>query len=184
MLFIKGGFVCRCFYLLLAFANASWSLDTPLNEKALWLPAKYQGHYIELVSAAQAALDLPRCIEVKQATLDLRQSTPEKPIYRVLCLQESGKTYTEMIDGDGYISLTPEKNSAMACHKLLLEKTQQMIDISWLEGGPKSVAGGSEGGERYQWDFDAKSLDGDALHYTAICVADDGVPVVTISARR
>lgn len=158
--------------------------DVPLDEKALWLPKKYQGYYIKLVAAAQAALDQPRCLEVKQATLDLRQTTPERALFRVLCRQASGTTYTEMIEGNDYTSLTPDKTSAMACHNLLIAKTEQMIDLKWLNKKGESLASERVGGERYQWDFDAVSVDGVPLHFRAVCESYSGQPRLQITPRR
>ncbi|HEY7773930.1 MAG TPA: hypothetical protein VIC26_12175 [Marinagarivorans sp.] len=165
-------------------AEAAAEAKVPLDEKALWLPVKYQGYYIKLVTAAQAALNQPRCIEVKQATLDLRQTTPERPLFRILCRQASGKTYTEMIEGNNYTSLTPKKSSAMACRQLLIAKTQQMVGLTWLHKKGESLTSSQAGVERYQWDFDAVSVDGVPLHYRAICESRLGQPRLQISPRR
>lgn len=187
MQFVRRIYLSLVYLFALVWSGLLWGEDIPLNENALWLPIKYQGHYIQLVGAAQAALDLPRCVEVKQARLDLRQSTPGRTMFRILCRQASGKTYTEMIGGEGFLSLTPEKSSVVACHKLLLEETQMMIDLSWVADTSEAADGrvGPDGDEHYRWDFNAKALDGEMLHYSAECfVSAGGAPSLSINARR
>lgn len=187
MPFVRLIYLSLTFFIVLASSGHLWAEDIPLNENALWLPMKYQGHYIQLVGAAKAALALPRCVEVKQARLDLRQSTPERSMFRILCRQASGKTYTEMIEGGSFQSLTPEKNSVVACHTLLLEETQMMMDLSWVADTSEAANSqvDSSGGEHYLWDFNAKALDGGVLHYRAECyVPMGGSPSLTINARR
>jgi hypothetical protein len=204
------------------FGSSVWAQDAaqdvPLDDKVLWLPKSYQQYYIQLVNAAQAALAQERCIEVKRATLDLVQSTEAQPIYRVLCMQISGKTYTEIIDGSNYQSLTPEpkpridKDStlsdeltldpAKACRQLLVKKTLLMIDLRWLTLDPvlvetkttammvaetvtkdspdysssETVADASAALEEkhYQWDFDAKTIEGKPLHFRGECIVSQG----------
>lgn len=70
-----------------------------VEENRLWLPVKYQGLYLPLKRAAQAAESLERCTKVLQGTIDREQSKPDHPIFRILCKQDSGLTYNEMVDG-------------------------------------------------------------------------------------
>lgn len=82
--------------LLMAFISpSSWAVE----ENRLWLPVKYQGLYLPLKRAAQAAESLDRCTKVLQGTIDREQSKPDHPIFRILCKQDSGLTYNEMVDG-------------------------------------------------------------------------------------
>src|SRR5687768_15959346 len=77
-----------------------------LDSQRLWLPTRYQTLYLPLVKAAETAESLDRCVTVIEGTIDLEQSRPEHPIYRILCRQENGRTYNEMVDGLTFATLT------------------------------------------------------------------------------
>jgi hypothetical protein len=80
-----------------------------VDEQRLWLPVRYQTHYLDLVKAAEAAEAHDRCVTVMEGTIDLEQSRPEHAIYRILCRQESGRTYNEMVDGLTFATFTTPK---------------------------------------------------------------------------
>jgi hypothetical protein len=80
-----------------------------LDPQRLWLPVRYQDLHPSLVKAAETAEALDRCVTVMEATVDLEQSRPEHPIYRILCRQENGRTYSEMVDGLSFATLTTIK---------------------------------------------------------------------------
>jgi len=80
-----------------------------LDPERLWLPIRYQILYLPLIKAAEAAETLDRCVDVMEGTIDLEQSRPEHPIYRILCRQESGRTYNEMVDGLTFATLTTQQ---------------------------------------------------------------------------
>ena len=91
--------------LLMAVSVSGYALD----EDRLWLPIKYQTLYLSLVKAATVAEELDRCVAVVEGTVDMEQSQPNHPIYRIQCRQESGRTYNEMVDGISFATLTTEK---------------------------------------------------------------------------
>lgn len=93
------------FFPILVLMVAS-SIGHALDEDRLWLPVRYQTLYLSLVKAASVAEELERCVSVVEGTLDLEQSKPEHPIYRIQCRQESGRTYNEMVDGLSFATLT------------------------------------------------------------------------------
>ena len=80
----------------------AWCLD----EKRLWLPTQHQKLYLSLKDAALAAESLDRCVDVLRGTIDMEQSRPDNPIFRILCRQENGRTYNEMVDGNTSTTLT------------------------------------------------------------------------------
>lgn len=82
------------------------SLANAVDDKRLWLPGNYASLFIELKRAAVAAEKLDRCISVEQGTIDLDDSSSEHPVYRILCRQDSGRTYNEMVDGISFATLT------------------------------------------------------------------------------
>jgi hypothetical protein len=83
-----------------------------LDPQRLWLPTRYQTLYLPLVKAAETAEALDRCVTVMEGTIDLEQSRPEHPIYRILCRQDSGRTYNEMVDGLTFVTLTTQQIAA------------------------------------------------------------------------
>lgn len=87
-------------------APAASALETDV----LWLPKSYQGLYLNLVEAAEAAEALERCVSVLEGTLDRQQSQPEHPIYRILCRQDNGRSYNEMVDGLTLNTLTTQES--------------------------------------------------------------------------
>lgn len=80
-----------------------------LDESRLWLPVTYQTHYLQLIQAAAAADEVDRCVTLLEGTIDTEQSVPGHPIYRILCRQENGQSYNEMVDGLTYETLTTPK---------------------------------------------------------------------------
>lgn len=90
---------------LLVFPLMSWALD----DSSLWLPKKYQTLYLPLVRAATAAESIERCVQVLEGTLDLGQSSEGHPIFRILCRQQNGRSYIEMVDGLTFATLTTPK---------------------------------------------------------------------------
>lgn len=185
-------------------AQALRSDDVPLDPSVLWLPLKYQKLQAKLYNAAEAALYQPRCIEVRSGTVDLRQSTPDVPVFRILCKEPSGLTYTEVITANGFESLTPKKNASLACYELLKRETRLMLELVWVPPKPlssypsKKVAklAGAKGSsaieedadgnlhELYTWDFDAESISGERLHFRAQCTAINGAdPHIEVKGR-
>ncbi len=80
----------------------AWAVE----DSRLWLPQKYQTRFLELKKAAEAAEALDRCTKVLRGTIDLDESRPEHPIYRILCRQEDMLSYNEMVDGLSFETLT------------------------------------------------------------------------------
>lgn len=84
-------------------------LSFALDESRLWLPKRYQTLYLKLVDAAVAAEGIDRCVTVLEGTIDLDASNVSHPIYRILCRQENGRSYNEMVDGITFETLTTPK---------------------------------------------------------------------------
>lgn len=77
-----------------------------LDQKRLWLPVRYQDLFQSLVKAAEKAEALDRCVTIMEGTIDMEQSRPDHPIYRILCRQHNDRTYNEMVDGISFATLT------------------------------------------------------------------------------
>ena len=151
----------------------------PLDESRLWLPASYKHYSLSLLKAATSALARPRCLDIKRGTLDISQTTDERAVFRFLCLQANGQTYSEVIEGNNYTSLVFEPTKTPACYERLLIKVQAMHDLVWL-----AESGAPVEDQLARWDFDAKTPDGEPLHYQAVCSLDSRGEVVVKLAPR
>lgn len=151
---------------LLIFATPSPAVDAA----RLWLPTTYKTLYLPLKEAAQAAQNLERCVTILEGTIDLALSQPGHAIFRILCRQEDGSSYNEMVDGRTFETLTtsepleeltPEalarqqqKEQARqqaereahfqalwyACSITLTPAIQHMIDLTWVTDEPSEPA--------------------------------------------
>jgi hypothetical protein len=102
-----------------------------LDESRLWLPTKYERHYLDLRDSALAAEALDRCVSVVSGTVDLQRSREQALIFRIQCRQENGRTYNEMVDGNTKKTLTtvieePKELSPEELEQLRLEEEQRL----------------------------------------------------------
>lgn len=106
---------------------SSLALSLPaasLDKARLWLPTSYQTLYLPLKQAAHTALQLERCVTVLEATVDLEQSRPGHAIFRILCRQENGRNYNEMVDGLTFATLTTVETPPVALSAEELERLE------------------------------------------------------------
>jgi hypothetical protein len=182
-----------------------------LDPSRLWLPQAQDSLQADLVRAAQVAEDLERCTTVLEGTLDIEQSTPRQPIYRILCRQSDGRSYNEMVDGSTFETLTTivVKEKALTKEELTLKSaqaqaelvkrttdawnrcdekikfaTRMMIDMVLLtEGRPESTTAGPDE-QVFVVAFDAKGIRGEALHFNAICTGSLNSPDAKVVIKR
>lgn len=105
-----------------------------LDENRLWLPAKYHTLYLDLKESALAAEALDDCKEVLRGTLDLDQSEPKRPVFRLLCRRPDGMSYNEMVDGITKKTLTtvitePVELTPQELEQLRLETVQREVEV-------------------------------------------------------
>lgn len=195
------GLQCRLVGLNLLIACAA---SHAVDEGRLWLPVKYQSLHSSLIKAASAADEVDRCLVVAEGTLDLEQSKPEHPVFRILCRQENGRTYNEMVDGLSFATLTtPKKTESelfpdeseqfrlqkldawQQCRALLIEHTRLMQNLVWLRDldTPPEPEFYSAEEIRYSISFDARSAWREPLHYVGQCIVRQGTPEVSLSKR-
>lgn len=107
-----------------------------LDKSRLWLSQSDQKYYLDLVRAAQAADALDQCHSVLEGTLDREQSQHNHPYFRILCRQENGRSYNEMVDGLSFETLTtpvvvePELSEAEKEHLRQLQKAQEELELA------------------------------------------------------
>lgn len=92
----------RPFIIIGALTSPVYAVD----DERLWLSGSHALLFIDLKQAALAAEKLERCAFVAEGTIDLDDSMPGHPIYRILCRQKNGRTYNEMVDGISFKTLT------------------------------------------------------------------------------
>lgn len=176
-----------------------------LDDSRLWLPKSYQTFYVSLVNAALAAEETDRCVTVLEGTLDLDQSTPERPVFRILCRQESGVSYNEMVDGTDYKTLTTpaskdsywseesrrrrERERLMEtywhlCQTEIARQTRLMNELQWLTPMPAVPSSETDGRVSYILDFDAKTPEGRPLHYRLQCAVSESEGATVSILRR
>lgn len=83
--------------------------NSEVDPDRLWVPTKYQTRFIDLIKAANTAESIDRCVTVLLGTIDLDRSASGDPVYRILCRQENGQSYNEMVDGITFETLTTPK---------------------------------------------------------------------------
>ena len=185
-----------------------------VDESRLWLPKNHEKHYLDLLAAARAAESLDRCRVVLRATIDLEKSVPAHPIFRILCRQDNGRTYNELVDGLSNKTLTtviPEVTSlseaelealrieqerlhALAleeqktifrdqCSRVLEDATRGMIDTRRLNENPEPLEFSLEHAH-FEFDFDAKSIEGEVLNYRAVCVTGNAEKETELRVRK
>lgn len=192
------------------------SVASAVDSQRLWLPVKYQTRYLDLIRAAETAEAIDRCVSVVEGTLDLEQSQPQHPIYRILCRQENGRTYNEMVDGLTFATLTtpkivepvltPEEQERMrqqeevrrlaeiahrkatawqACRQELVNRTHLMMELHWAEDldAPLEPTEFTAEAARFFVNFNARSMWGEPLRYTAECAYTADSAVVTLRKR-
>ncbi len=181
---------CSCYGLsgLVAAEQATDLLvDKPIQASRLFLPKSYQHHRKALHKAAEAALSQPRCVEILQATIDLHQSRTDNQLFRIICRDPTRTSFTLMMPSESEIPLGIARKPL--CQTAIEEKTHLMQKQKWLGNltampvptlviakdgvqRPSSAAPTPPIVEAYFWDFDAESIDGEALTFTAICSID------------
>jgi hypothetical protein len=171
-----------------------------LDESRLWLAKNHEKLYLDLRAAAKSAEALERCVTVLRGTLDLEQSAPDHPIFRIQCRQENGRTYNEMVDGLSKETLTTklEKPKELSeediaaqkqifldrCMQLFEAKTSLFKALKLKEGKPEPESFTMQEA-KYYLDFDAENVEGQPLSYRTICmVTGDLPPEIHIRKRR
>jgi len=180
-----------------------WAVD----ESRLWLPSNFEKRYLDLLSSAKAAESLERCETVIRGTIDLEQSTRDKPIFRIQCRQENGRTYNEMVDGTTHKTLTTviEEPKVLSPEEMEAARLEQEKKRLEAEGAQKAVFleqcltsfrnktklfqsldlvnEAPEPEEftmesaKFYLDFGALNLEGQKLSYRAICLVSADQPL-------
>ncbi len=166
-----------------------------VDDKRLWLPAKYSRLFLELKRAAEEVEKIDRCVSVLRGTLDVDRSTKDKPIFRVLCRQPNGKTYNEMVDGTTFELLTTVESEILdqrkeelwvKCKEKFARDTRLMKNVSFdAEAHPPEPDEFNDDKAIFSFDFSAEDSFGAKLNYRAKCLfSENDYLKLKISGRR
>ena len=179
-----------------AFLGLTSSSAAEVDQTRLWLPSNYARLFLDLKQAAAVSQGLEKCATVLSGTIDLEQSTAERPIYRILCRQINGKSYNQLVDGETLMPILPEGEKEEGpevrisrlwdmCEKRLHEKVRLMKDVHWVSTLPPRPKVSEKNAVQFDIDFDAKDTKGISLHYTGRCLfSPDDRLSVRIFARK
>lgn len=153
-----------------------------LAEANVWLPGRYKEHLPQLEKAVQQVAEGEQCQTVVRGELLESKSVVGKPVFRIICRDDSLQTYPVFIDGlslqelhaSGETRLEQKQRHlpfyARVCLKELKQKARDMRKPRFPEGAvlePSLI-----NGERVEFevDFSSKSLNGTDLAYRGYCV--------------
>ncbi|WP_370978101.1 hypothetical protein [Agaribacterium sp. ZY112] len=198
--------------LVLLVAYSPWL--SALDEDRLWLPTNYERLYLDLKASAEAAERVPRCKTVIRGTLDLEQSEKNKPIFRIQCRQENGRTYNELVDGTSYQTLTTpyeeekelteeekqalaaeqerlrllaiaeEKEAMHASCMRLFKERTALFDALVLVDEGREPEQYESGTALFRFQFDAVDVYKQALKYSALCQIEEGLATKLVVRKR
>ena len=185
-----------------------------INESRLWLPRAQHELKPQLVQAAQLAATAEECAEVISGEFDTDRSEANEPVFRVVCRNPAGYTYSVYVTNAGKPnskvekvqdgtaaagasvtgksseakgadrSAVDDKTASKNCVSALKRRTTQMTGIQLGESNLQRLAS-APGETRYEMDFDAADPSGMALHFHAVCrVSASGTALVEIRPRR
>jgi hypothetical protein len=151
----------------------------------LWLPHRYKQYMPELQKAADKVAEGERCQNVVRGELLESKSVAEKPVFRIICRDETLQTYASVIDGLSLEELHASGETRMqqkqrhlphydrACLKDLKQKAERMKKPRFPEGAelePTLINGDRV---EFEVDFSSQSLNGTQLQYRGYCVFEN-----------
>lgn len=189
-------------------ANSAYGLE----ENRLWLPRAQHELRPLLVQAAQLAENAEGCQEVISGELDTERSVDAAPVFRIVCRNPAGYTYSVFVTDAGKPNASVEKvqsadsasvgktatpsgnparpatvddNTAnRKCLAALKLRTDRMVDVVLQESDLRRRQAPT-GDVQYELDFDAADPSGLALRFHAICrVSAGGTALIEIKPRR
>lgn len=172
--------------------------EAVLDESKLWLPKKHESHYLKLKEVATLVANTKRCNKLLEATLDLEKTTRMFVFYKVLCRDLDGRTYFETVDGKTTEILEEEKPTEEEpieekkppheikfdlCMDRLNKQTALMKDVKYLFEQPVKFDSRNDETLHFTLPFNAKTMQGTALKYNALCSVADVIIRFDIKGR-
>lgn len=164
--------------------------NTSQADVYMWLPLSYQEKDADLSKAVDIIMDTERCERALKATISQDRSTIAHPVFKVLCRDNEGVTYWELVDG---VSLTVIKDSVpgvdaekvaadkklklknmwRTCSSMMDEQYLSFLNVKVLTKQQPMEIVKPDKSTHFYVDFDAVSSFGESLRYTADCIFND-----------
>lgn len=182
-----------------------------VQDNRLWLLRTQQALRPQLVQAAQLAENTEGCEEVISGELDTERSMDSEPVFRIVCRNPAGYTYSVFVTDAGKPgarvekvqtadnlntrsaspsgkSVRPatinEKTARQKCLAALKLRTDRMADVILRDSDLRRLQSPA-GAVHYELDFDASDPSGLALRFQATCrVSAGGTALIEIKPRR
>ncbi len=91
----------------------------------LWLPKSYYRHLPRLYDAARLVEKSPGCAELIEGTSHLGRTTLEHPVFTFKCRNESGQTFSFMVDGPSVMKVDDTRPGGLVSFEQLQEEYEQ-----------------------------------------------------------
>lgn len=162
-----------------------------VNDLDLWLPSTYRDLMPQLRKAALAVEATEECEKVMQAGLYEPSRKAEVPQFRLLCRDASRRSYAILVDSNTLDMTFPGRKPAAKgfsskviasswrnCEEQLQRKTRYMKNMVLLTQGMPEPDTSEPEKLKLVVDFDAESVQRQALHYRATCVVTHDKPAI------
>jgi len=170
-----------------------------INQDQLWLPRDYYRHLRALYKAAEISEETERCAYVIAGTLSQERSTKEHPVFVITCRDQERQSFAYIIDGltldilnrpaapDPELVAQKEMQLKLeklwlACYQQLKLRTQGLRATNLSQDLPEATMA-DDNHISFQVDFNATSIQGDTLHYQALCHYEGEKKTIDINAR-
>lgn len=171
-----------------------------MDDRAMWLPIKYQSMASDLRDAAEKLESTEECERVIRASLKKPPKGGHAGTFLIICKDVQNETFSAMVDaasGDVTLSSDIKKAKPLVidaalrdkiyedCDAAIQNKTQYMKSMEIMDGQRKKFKIEDNKVISYHVDFNAQSMSGESLKYRATCqyVNKRGAKV-SISPRR
>lgn len=172
----------------------------PAEAAELWLPASHQQLMPRLRQAAEKVEATAACEQVMQGSLHSASEDAGTPVFALVCRDVRRYTYPVFVDAGSlevtypagvpsgslwdWSTIERRRQGTEACETLFAEQTRHMLQLQRLQGRKPWTR---DDGEVFRLviDFDARTPQGQPLHYRAECrLAGPDEASLVIRARR
>lgn len=89
-------------------ADSRSNAAVEVDEARLWLPKSLADWRYRLLAAARVAAAEPRCTELLEGTWDESHSSVKRPVFRFVCRDDAGQSYSVRYDGQALKPLSTQ----------------------------------------------------------------------------
>jgi len=171
-LFVVGTVLWSC---------SAQSSGAQTSKQNVWLPTSQKHHMDSLLRAVEIVQTQEKCVTVVRGELKESQSTPQRPVFRIICRDEQSLTYATLIDGVSLKELhatgetLAEQNLrhvpqySRLCLAQLKKEANSMLNPHWPEGVVLEPTYLDDRKIQFEVDFTAENLEAETLYYRGYC---------------